>query len=1297
MIEELDNIPFSLRLLQNYVLYGRRLLMGLPVLLFSISLAQAESLPRQSKTNPLGQEAKDQGTPRLEQAKPIARKLAGGQAHRYEILLGARQFLHAIVEQQGIDVVVVVFNPEGKQILEVDSPNGIQGPESVLLITEEAGIYRLEVRSSDKGAPAGSYEARIEVQREPRPEDLARIAAETAVTEAERLHLEGTALAKRQSIAKYEEALLLIKAAGERQQEVIILNNIGVAYDSLGEKQKSVAYFNQALPIARATGDRGVEVAILHNLNMVYDSLGEKQKATEYYYQLLLLTRGRHFEERAETNNLDPVLFPTLKKQKGHSKQALSIIQATSNRAGEAYKLNQVGLIYQQFGEYQKALECLNQALQITRVTNDRAGEATTLNNLGVVYSPMGEKQKALDYYHQALLIRGAIGDRAGEVTTLSNIGLIHNSLGDTQKALDYYHQALQISKSIGSRLRDAHLFINLGSLHDLMGEKQKALDYYQQALPALKTSGDRLAEATTLNNIGEVYRSLGESQKALDYYNRSLSISSSIGSRPREALVLTNIGSLYFHLGEHQKALDYFNQALPIAKSTAYRAFEASILSNIGFVRTHMGEHQKALDYFNQTLSIRKQTGNRAGEATALANIGMVYHSLADNQKALEYCERALPIAKETGDRALEASTLNDIGVAYGHLGELQKARSFLTDALLISRAIGDLSTEFLTHLDLARVERASGNLSQARQHAEGALNIIESLRLKIAGPDFRSSFLASVLKAYESYIDLLMHLHKLRPADGLDRLAFQVAEKARARSLIESLIEARADIRKGGDPSLFERERSLRSLLDAKIERRVRLLSGKHSIEQATVATKEVEALLSEYKEVQSQIRAKSPQYAALTQPVPLTLQQVQQQVLGGDDLLLEYSLGQDRSFLWAVTQSSLKSFELPKQEEIETAARRLYSLLIERNRKVKFETADERRVRIASADDESRQALATLSQILLGPVSRLLTKKRLLIVSDGALQYVPFAALPIPRPTAGSFLRGRPLIVAHEIINLPSASTLAVLRRELTGRRKASNAVAVLADPVFEKQDPRVVEGSDRAKPTTPGQSSTRQQAAAKGLEDELVRSLKDMSIADEIGRIQRLPFTRQEAKSIVSFVDRKDRLEALDFDASRATALSPVMARYKFVHFATHAVFNSEHPELSGIILSLVDKFGGEQDGFLKAYDVYNLKLQAELVVLSSCRTALGKEVRGEGLMSLTRGFMYAGASRVLASLWNVSDEPTAHLMSDFYKDLLGRRRLSPAAAIRAAQIRMLKSKRWQAPYYWAGFVLQGEPK
>jgi CHAT domain-containing protein len=420
--------------------------------------------------------------------------------------------------------------------------------------------------------------------------------------------------------------------------------------------------------------------------------------------------------------------------------------------------------------------------------------------------------------------------------------------------------------------------------------------------------------------------------------------------------------------------------------------------------------------------------------------------------------------------------------------------------------------------------------------------------------------------------------------------------------------------------------------------------------------------------------------------------------------------------------VTRTSITSHELAPRKEIQQAAGHVRDLLMARNRIVRFETLDERQARIAQADAEYPKAAAALSQMLLGPVSNQLEKRRLLVVGDGALQYVPFAALPVPamgrrgdgateergdsdsggesihRPVVPSSRRPvayKPLIVDHEVVSLPSASTLVVLRRELTGRKPAPKTVAALADPVFDPGDERfkasvISRGTGRA---IVAQSRT----DSALLESDLTRSARDLDLGDTRGVLRRLPYTRKEAQMILSLAPADQRLGALDFAANQAAATSDELAKYRYVHFATHGLLNPKHPELSGIVLSLFNEQGAEQDGFLRASEVFNLNLPAEMVVLSGCQTALGKDVRGEGLVGLTRGFMYAGAARVLVSLWEVNDHATSELMARLYRGMLGKRRLKPAAALREAQSSLWREKRWSAPYYWAGFTLQGEPR
>lgn len=462
--------------------------------------------------------------------------------------------------------------------------------------------------------------------------------------------------------------------------------------------------------------------------------------------------------------------------------------------------------------------------------------------------------------------------------------------------------------------------------------------------------------------------------------------------------------------------------------------------------------------------------------------------------------------------------------------------------------------------------------------------------------------------------------------------------------------------------------------------------LLSGAHTDAQAKSIAFEIEQLTEELQQTKTKIRQSSPRYAALTQPQPLTLKEIQAGVLDRDTFLLEYSLGKERSYLWAVTPDSMTSYELPKNSEIEAAARRVYDILNVRNKVIEGETKEQRRARITLADAQYRDAAAELSRKILAPVAKELGSKRLLIVADGVLQYIPFAALPDPSEMTA------PLIAKHEIINLPSASTLAVLRREFKDRKPAPKTVAVLADPVIEEDDLRVksVESIAARKLNRRRRRVRRRRELPPGME----RSLEESGLRDARLEIPRLPGTRQEAMKILSLVPSSESKGAFDFAASRATATANDLSQYRFIHFATHGFLNSLHPKLPGIVLSMVDEQGYAQNGFLRANDIFNLKLPAEMVVLSACQTGLGKEIKGEGLIGLTRGFMYAGAERVVVSLWSVSDIATAELMARFYSAML-KDKMRPAEALRAAQISLLKEKRWEQPFYWAAFTLQGE--
>ena len=495
--------------------------------------------------------------------------------------------------------------------------------------------------------------------------------------------------------------------------------------------------------------------------------------------------------------------------------------------------------------------------------------------------------------------------------------------------------------------------------------------------------------------------------------------------------------------------------------------------------------------------------------------------------------------------------------------------------------------------------------------------------------------------------------------------------------------------DIRQGVDASLLEAERTL----SRKISDRAQRLTVARTTEEAETLKKEISQLENDYERTQAAIRRASPNYAALKQPQPLKLGDIQSQ-LDADTLLLEYALGDDRSYLWVIGRDSLASYELPKRELIEKSARETYEFLTARSTNRSGESAQQRQDRIIQAEGKLPAAALELSKMILAPVAAQIGTKRLLVVADGALQYIPFAMLPDPNgeafaaPQSGFRIphSALPLIVGREVVSLPSASVLALQRNELAGRTLAPKMLAVIADPVFDRSDVRFKTTAVDEKASAPSGLT----ADTRGLEH--IAETKDAKTGRLV--IRRLPFTRQEADALLSLTPKNLSFKAIDFQANRTNVMSGDLAQYKYVHFATHGVMDAERPGLSSLVLSTVDADGKQQNGFLRANDIFNMKLPAELVVLSACQTGLGKEVKGEGLIGLTRGFMYAGAKRVVVSLWSVNDKATSDLMTKFYRGML-KDNERPAAALRAAQIEMWKQKKWQSPYYWAAFTMQGE--
>src|SRR5215475_6148331 len=925
--------------------------------------------------------------------------------------------------------------------------------------------------------------------------------------------------------------------------------------------------------------------------------------------------------------------------------------------------------------KFQRSIELYAQALPIARELGDRRFEGISLSGVGWGWHNLGEYRKALEYYQPALTIRQSLGIGRDLAQTLTAIALIHTEMGEANLALDAYRQSLPLARASGDKAQLAYALNSMALLHIRLGEHQKALNLLQEALALWPETGNQYGESQALNLTGMAYSNLFDMQNALSYYIQSIEFAEKTGARYSAAEALNNLGIQYWRLRDYDQALACYERALQFWREIGNRLMESRTLNNLGLLYIDKGDPDKSFELFKAALGDRVNGNYLRTDAVPLSNIalahllqGYVKQAPEEFQLSLEWYQRALPLVRENRDLRSEASALRSMAEA---------------------------------HLMLDQFELA-------RKEVDQAVAIAEKARTRISGPEYRILTQPWMTLIYRTQVRALMRLHQEDPQAGYDKLALRASEQFRLRTLLELLSESRIELRQGIDPGHLTRLNELQLKLESAETLRAQSISRRQT-EKLAEAEKEMEELLRQRDLLDAQIRASNPQYAALKMPAPLSPSEIQPQLLDDGTILLEYLLGVNESYLWLVTTDSICSYRLPQNQKIDQAARRVQQLLTSGNQPSGAETLKEMHARQTIQNAEFDQASRELSRMILGPVAGKLGNKRLLIVGDGILQYIPFGVLPEPeRGSAGdketkqirnpqSAIRSPqqyvPLIANHEVVTLPSASVLATLRQIRTGRSAAPHALAVLADPVFSGEDERVSLNA-RTKIESlqePGQlGSAGSGAATAKIVSDVERSATDSGLQV----FRRLRFSRQEAEAITGSLRASERLEALDFAADRRLALSGRLGEYRILHFATHGLLNNKIPALSGLVFSLVDEQGRPLNGFLRLHEIYNLKLNADLVVLSGCQTALGQEVRGEGLIGLTRGFMYAGAPRVVASLWNVNDQATANLMKLFYERML-KGGLRPAAALRAAQIAMWKTEPNAIPYRWGAFILQGE--
>ena len=969
-----------------------------------------------------------------------------------------------------------------------------------------------------------------------------------------------------------------------------------------------------------------------------------------------------------------------LRQAKERLDQAAKIWTSIPDFSNASLATRKAGDVCFRLSELTEALRRFKDAEALAAKSGNSLLQGEALSRAGVVYSYLGDNYQAQSQVASALdLLKSATGDssplgRNAYGEALANMAEVNYSKGHFAKSFEQFREARKYLEK--DRKAQAKVYRFEGYITGSLGDANRAKSEIEQAQELSHAINDKAGEGLALVLLGTFYSFTGKPLLAIDLCKEALEIFRSIGDRHGEAFALNGLGQAYQKKSDLTNALINTENALHLLESTGALDFVAVTTFKLAELHQQAGNHEQALRYLDRCLALSRAAKKVRNEANALSEIAIVYASQKRTEQAEKQQRKAQKFYESIGDSRGQATALNKYGDFLLRVDRKQRALDVYNEALALSERVGDKGVLISTLYGLATAQQALGNYDVALATIERSIKIIEDLRVDVGSPESRALYFASVRQHYDLSRDILMQLDEARPGQGFGIRAFLASEKSRARSLIDLVRESQTYLREGATAELLRREREVGGLIRslANYDMELSFDQRKELSEQDEVSRRLAE-LNAEYQEIQVKLRTQNSKQIALENFEITDLKQVQQALRAGDHMLLQYALGEKQSFLWAITLDSFHSYKLPPARDIETAAKEVSELLIAVQNFDRTAIADYQR-NVETADRLYGEKARALSQTLLGPVADQLSNKRLIMVTEGVLQRVQFEALPLAQGQAtGPIGSEEFLIVTNEVASIPSMTTLLAMRSAVKRPPSPGKVVAIIADPVLSPNDDRV--GGQE-------QSSGGVRAASESSSDQPVLH----------GGPSRLIYASEEADAIVAVAPRGTTMVAKGFDASRETAMSSAIGEYQIVHFATHGLLDSEHPELGGILLTRLDQNGVEKNGLMALHDICTLDLSAELTVLSACQTALGKDIKGEGLVGLTYSFMSAGSKSVVASLWKVDDQATASLMSDFYDSML-RQGLPPVAALRAAKLKMIQDKRWNAPYYWAGFVFQGD--
>ncbi len=949
---------------------------------------------------------------------------------------------------------------------------------------------------------------------------------------------------------------------------------------------------------------------------------------------------------------------------------------------------------YRQAGNYQKNAECLREAADLTislneydnawqllseALTSDRRignidGESLTLAKQTLVAIWKKNLKSAEDLQQRAavlaeknktplVLANSAFASAEFYYRNQRNLAVMTEL---QEKSLQYYQQANDVSGQTQTLTMLAYTAV-------MNNDRQKGQNLAAEAVNLAKSSGNSRDLAFALIAYGDALQRTGDWQNSLQAFQEAESIYPENLDHSVKAILFVRFGFHYEAFGDLIQARSYFLKARELFIKTGNLYGNSELTTRIGQISLQLGEKDEALKNFNEGYEIGRQANDKYSMAYAYENIGEFYNSDGDLAKAHQYFQKALVYFDQIGIKHAVASVKQNLGKLFLEQKNFEEAARYLNEALEIQQKIRSKNGQAGVLFDLAKLYQKQGNIELSLKNIEECLRLTEIIQNETTNRKLKQSFTAEIYDRFELYIHLVMSGKIQRNDLDFSVNALKATEKSRSRVLLENIMLAEADFKSVADSETVKREQELRTLLNEKANSLTDLLSSNAPKTETDKLSDDINELENALENIKSKLKEQSPLYSEIKNPAAFDVSEFQQKVLDENSMLLEFSLGKEESYLWLIEKDKIGSFILPPRAEIEPHIEKLRELLASREMK-KDEAIEDFQRRIAEAESRYKTESKILSEQLFGQIADKISNKRLIVVPDGKLHYFPIAALPLPNSESDD-----PILLTNETVYAPSAQTLLFLEKSKRQNIATAKNLLIFSDPVFTADDARF---SNEIKPIANNEAETVKKESFRFVES--------------LNSLPRLTASKNESDSILNIVGAENADSFSGFDANRERLLQTKTDDYKIIHFATHGLTDEKRPELSGIVLSRFGENGQQRDEFFRIHDIYGLNLKADLVVLSACETGLGKEVKGEGLMSLNNAFLQTGAKSVMSSLWKVEDNATLELMRNFYQGI-SQQNLTPAQSLRQAQIKLRQNSQTSSPFYWAAFTVQGDFK